>query len=81
MENRLGTTSKMYAGRRGRCQYVAHWEFDIPVVTWTAVVMGLGDAPKLMVGQIDVDSPAVDVAGLVRREVEERIDLQAWLHD
>ena len=43
--------------------------------------MGLGDAPKLMVGQIDVDSPAVDVAGLVRREVEERIDLQAWLHD
>ena len=81
MQTGMGTTSRMYAARRGTYQYVASWEFEPPVLTWTAVVMGLHDSPKLIVGQIDVDHPGADVAGLVRREVEERIDLQAWLKD
>lgn len=78
MQSAMGTTSKMYAARRGTFQYVASWEFAGPALTWTAVVMGPGSS-KLIVGQLDVDHPGADVAALVRREVEERIDLQTWL--
>jgi hypothetical protein len=77
----MGTTSGLYTGRRHSFRYVASWNFAGPVLTWTAVVRAAEPFSKLLVGQIDLDNAAsdADLAALVRREVEERIDLQTWL--
>jgi hypothetical protein len=77
----MGTTSGLYVGRRRSFRYFASWNFAGPVLTWTAVVRAAENFSKLLVGQIDLDhaDSDADLAVLVRREVEERIDLQTWL--
>jgi hypothetical protein len=75
----MGTTSrKLYSARRGDLQYVASWDFDGPVVKWTAVVTGANAFLKLLVGQIHPVATGADLRALVRREIEQRIDLQSW---
>ena len=60
-------------------QYVASWLFQGPVLKWTAVVTGANAFLKLLVGQVDAVETNADVRALVRREIEERLDLHAWL--
>lgn len=82
METGRGTTSqKLYSARRGNFQYVASWEFDGPLLKWTAVVTAGNGFLKLLMGQSKYVNPDADLRSLVRRKIEERIDLQAWADD
>ena len=75
-----GTTSrKLYSARRGDFQYMASWQLAGPLLKWTAVVTGPSQFTKLLVGQVDYVDPGSNLRALVCREVEQRIDLQAWL--
>ena len=75
----MGTTSrKLYSARRGNLQYVASWDFDGPVLKWTAVVTGANAFLKLLVGQVAPVENSADLRALVRQEIEQRIDLQSW---
>ena len=80
MDAYVGTTARMYAARRGTFRYVASWEFVGSILKWTAVVLGPGFS-KLLVGHIERHQVTGNTQAYVQREVEERIDLQAWLED
>jgi hypothetical protein len=76
----MGTTSrKLYSARRGDLRYVASWDLHGSVLKWTAVITGANAFLKLLLGQLDFVEPGADLQALVRREVEERVDLQTWL--
>jgi hypothetical protein len=80
MDTEMGTTSrKLYSARRGDLRYVASWDFDGRVLKWTAVVTGANAFLKLLVGQVDFIETGADLRAIIRREIEERIDLQNWL--
>jgi hypothetical protein len=75
----MATTSGLYISHRGSFHYVATWELSGTKVVWTAVVQGVGDFSKLIVGELQVDRPIVELRALVRRQVEDRIDRGGWL--